>query len=140
MNTRDTRPMDENMDISAVVLDLEQRAKAAAPALAVSSSEQRNLALKEAALAVRAFAPEILAANARDLEGIQGGGSESLHSSRVIVDCLAIGLRAAGLPEDAVQRADTRDRQAVKLLLQSTDHVDLITPRGGRGLVSLVQK
>ncbi|MFX0542944.1 glutamate-5-semialdehyde dehydrogenase [Roseovarius sp. S4756] len=68
------------------------------------------------------------------------GGSESLHSSRVIVSCLAEGLRAAGLPEDAVQLVDTRDREAVKLLLHSTEAVDLVIPRGGRGLVSLVQK
>jgi glutamate-5-semialdehyde dehydrogenase len=68
------------------------------------------------------------------------GGSESLHSSRVIVACLAAGLKAAGLPEDAVQLVDTRDREAVKLLLHSIDTVDLVIPRGGRGLVSLVQK
>ncbi|WP_458790696.1 glutamate-5-semialdehyde dehydrogenase [Yoonia sp. MH D7] len=68
------------------------------------------------------------------------GGSESLHSSRVIVACLAAGLKAAGLPEDAVQLVDTRDREAVKLLLHSTETVDLVIPRGGRGLVSLVQK
>jgi glutamate-5-semialdehyde dehydrogenase len=68
------------------------------------------------------------------------GGSESLHSSRVIVACLVAGLKAAGLPEDAVQLVDTRDRDAVKLLLQSTDTVDLAIPRGGRGLVSLVQR
>lgn len=68
------------------------------------------------------------------------GGSESLHSSRVIVACLAAGLKAAGLPEDTVQLVDTRDREAVKLLLHSTETVDLVIPRGGRGLVSLVQK
>ena len=68
------------------------------------------------------------------------GGSESLQSSRVIVDCMKQGLRAAGLPEDVVQLVDTRDREAVKLLLHSTETVDLVIPRGGRGLVSLVQK
>lgn len=68
------------------------------------------------------------------------GGSESLHSSRVIVGCLAQGLAAAGLPEDAVQLVDTRDREAVKALLHSTDTVDLVIPRGGRGLVALVQR
>jgi len=68
------------------------------------------------------------------------GGSESLHSSRVIVACLAEGLDAAGLPQNAVQLVDTRDREAVKLLLHSTDTVDLVIPRGGRGLVSLVQR
>jgi glutamate-5-semialdehyde dehydrogenase len=68
------------------------------------------------------------------------GGSESLQSSRVIVACLAQGLAAAGLPEDAVQLVDTRDREAVKALLHSTETVDLVIPRGGRGLVSLVQR
>ncbi|AGI69505.1 gamma-glutamyl phosphate reductase ProA [Octadecabacter antarcticus 307] len=67
-------------------------------------------------------------------------GSESLHSSRMIAACLTQGLRAAGLPADAVQLVDTRDREAVKLLLHSTETVDLVIPRGGRGLVSLVQK
>lgn len=68
------------------------------------------------------------------------GGSESLHSSRVIVACLAEGLDAAGLPPGAVQMVDTRGREAVKLLLHSTETVDLAIPRGGRGLVSLVQR
>jgi len=68
------------------------------------------------------------------------GGSESLNSSRVIVDCLKAGLKAAGLPEDAVQMVDTRDREAVRCLLHSTDYVNLAIPRGGRGLVSLVQR
>ncbi len=228
MNTMSTQPIGTNLDVSAVVLELGQRAKAAAPALAMATSQQRNLALNEAAKALRSRASEILTANARDLEGVRDsgkdaafidrltltqdritdmadaldaiaaqddplgkvlasfqrpnglniervsvpigviamiyesrpnvgsdagglciksgnavilrGGSESLHSSRVIVACLAMGLRAAGLPEDAVQLVDTRDREAVKLLLHSTDSVDLVIPRGGRGLVSLVQK
>jgi glutamate-5-semialdehyde dehydrogenase len=68
------------------------------------------------------------------------GGSESLHSSRVIVDCLAEGLLAAGLPAKAVQLVDTADRRAVTQLLQAVETVDLAIPRGGRGLVSLVQR
>ncbi|SHF61396.1 glutamate-5-semialdehyde dehydrogenase [Loktanella atrilutea] len=68
------------------------------------------------------------------------GGSESLQSSRVIVACLSQGLSAAGLPTDAVQMVDMRDRDAVKALLHSTGTVDLVIPRGGRGLVSLVQR
>jgi glutamate-5-semialdehyde dehydrogenase len=214
------------MDVAAVVADLGQRAKAAAQELALATADQRNLALREAAKALRARTDDILTANAADLDSISGkdaafidrltltqdrvaamadavdaiaaqsdplgrtlatfdrpnglkidrvsvpigviamiyesrpnvgsdagalcvksgnavilrGGSESLHSSRVIVACLAQGLLAAGLPEDAVQLVDTRDREAVKLLLHSTDTVDLVIPRGGRGLVSLVQK
>ncbi|RAK16470.1 glutamate-5-semialdehyde dehydrogenase [Salipiger aestuarii] len=68
------------------------------------------------------------------------GGSESFHSSRAIHDCLVEGLRAAGLPEDAIQLVPTRDRAAVTELLQMTDDVDVIVPRGGKGLVSLVQR
>lgn len=217
-----------DIDVAAVVADLGGRAKSAARDLALTSAEQRNLALREAAKALRARAPEILAANTLDVDSIRGsgkddafidrltltgdrvaamadavdaiagqddplgrtlatfnrpnglkidrvsvpigviamiyesrpnvgsdagalcvksgnavilrGGSESLHSSRVIVACLVQGLRAAGLPEAAVQLVDTRDREAVKLLLHSIDTVDLVIPRGGRGLVSLVQK
>jgi glutamate-5-semialdehyde dehydrogenase len=67
------------------------------------------------------------------------GGSESLHSSGVLVDCLRAGLAAAGLPADAVQLVPTRDRAAVRALLTMTDLVDVIVPRGGKGLVGLVQ-
>ncbi|MGI3184083.1 glutamate-5-semialdehyde dehydrogenase [Nioella aestuarii] len=68
------------------------------------------------------------------------GGSESFHSSGLLTECLKDGLRAAGLPEDAVQLVPTRDRAAVKELLTMTDTVDVIVPRGGKGLVGLVQR
>ena len=67
------------------------------------------------------------------------GGSESLHSSGALVDCLRAGLVVAGLPADAVQLVPTRDRAAVRALLTMTDFVDVIVPRGGKGLVGLVQ-
>ncbi|MDA0924421.1 MAG: glutamate-5-semialdehyde dehydrogenase [Proteobacteria bacterium] len=67
------------------------------------------------------------------------GGSESLHSSGALIDCLRAGLKAAGLPEDAVQLVPTRDRAAVRALLTMTEFVDVIVPRGGKGLVGLVQ-
>jgi glutamate-5-semialdehyde dehydrogenase len=67
------------------------------------------------------------------------GGSESFHSSGVLVACLKEGLRAAGLPEHAVQLVPTRDRAAVRELLTMTEFVDVIVPRGGKGLVGLVQ-
>ncbi|SIT82414.1 glutamate-5-semialdehyde dehydrogenase [Yoonia rosea] len=226
MNDMSTEP--KGSDIATIVADLGQRAKAAARDLSMATTAQRNLALTEAAKALRAKTADILAANDKDLESIRDsgkdaafidrlkltddrvaamgdaldaiaaqddplgrtlatfdrpnglrierisvpigviamiyesrpnvgsdagalciksgnavilrGGSESLHSSRVIVACLAQGLAAAGLPEDAVQLVDTRDREAVKALLHSTDTVDLVIPRGGRGLVSLVQR
>lgn len=215
-------------DVATIVADLGRRAKAAARGLSMASTKQRNMALTEAAKALRAHCADILAANSKDIEGVkdsgkdvaffdrltltedrvaamadaldaiaaQGdplgrtlatfdrpnglkidrvsvpigviamiyesrpnvgsdagalciksgnaiilrGGSESLHSSRAIVACLVEGLAAAGLPQDAVQLVDTRDREAVKLLLHSIDTVDLVIPRGGRGLVSLVQR
>ncbi len=68
------------------------------------------------------------------------GGSESFRSAGVIHACLQEGLRAAGLPEDAIQRIPTRDRAAVSEMLTMTDHVDVIVPRGGKGLVGLVQR
>ena len=68
------------------------------------------------------------------------GGSESFHSSGAILECLVAGLKAAGLPEDAIQRVPTRDRAAVSEMLTMTDHIDVIVPRGGKGLVGLVQR
>jgi len=68
------------------------------------------------------------------------GGSESLHSSRAIHACLVQGLADAGLPEDAVQLVPTRDRAAVSEMLAMTDYIDVIVPRGGKGLVGLVQR
>ena len=68
------------------------------------------------------------------------GGSESFHSATAINACMQEGLRAAGLPEAAIQLVPTRDRDAVKAMLQATDHIDVIVPRGGKGLVGLVQR
>ncbi|MEW2916231.1 glutamate-5-semialdehyde dehydrogenase [Ruegeria sp. ANG10] len=68
------------------------------------------------------------------------GGSESFHSSGAIHACLVQGLKAANLPEDSIQLVPTRDRAAVQELLTLTDYVDVIVPRGGKGLVGLVQR
>ena len=67
------------------------------------------------------------------------GGSESRHSTRVIVECMRKGLAAAGLPQDAVQTVGTTNREAVAALLKADEYVDLVIPRGGRGLVELVR-
>ena len=67
------------------------------------------------------------------------GGSESRHSTRVIVEAMQSGLVAAGLPRDAVQTVQTTDRAAVAALLKADEFVDLVIPRGGRGLVELVR-
>jgi glutamate-5-semialdehyde dehydrogenase len=69
------------------------------------------------------------------------GGSESLHSSRAIHACLTAGLRAAGLPEDAVQLVPTTDRAAVGLMLGGmTEYLDVLVPRGGKSLVTRVKE
>ncbi|WP_317054693.1 glutamate-5-semialdehyde dehydrogenase [Roseovarius rhodophyticola] len=68
------------------------------------------------------------------------GGSESFHSSGAIHTCLVEGLAEAGLPEDAIQLVPTRDRAAVQAMLTMTDTIDVIVPRGGKGLVGLVQR
>ncbi|WP_126976622.1 glutamate-5-semialdehyde dehydrogenase [Frigidibacter oleivorans] len=67
------------------------------------------------------------------------GGSESFHTSTALHDCLVEGLRQAGLPADAIQFVPTRDRAAVTELLRMVEYVDVIVPRGGKGLVGLVQ-
>ena len=68
------------------------------------------------------------------------GGSESFHSSGEIHRCLAQGLMSVGLHPEAIQRVPTRDRAAVSEMLTMTDHIDVIVPRGGKGLVGLVQR
>ena len=68
------------------------------------------------------------------------GGTESQHSSRAIHACLVEGLEAAGLPAGAIQLIPTQDRAAVGVLLSMSDSVDIIVPRGGKGLIERVQK
>ena len=67
------------------------------------------------------------------------GGSESYHSSTALYECILDGLRAAGLPEASVQMVPTRDRAAVAEMLRMVPYIDVIVPRGGKGLVGLVQ-
>jgi len=68
------------------------------------------------------------------------GGSESLNSATAIHQALVTGLRQAGLPETAVQMVPTRDREAVAAMLRAQEFIDVIVPRGGKGLVGLVQR
>ncbi len=68
------------------------------------------------------------------------GGSEGFNSSTAIHACLQQGLRDANLPQDAIQLVPTRDRAAVQEMLTMTDTIDVIVPRGGKGLVGLVQR
>ncbi|WP_316015676.1 glutamate-5-semialdehyde dehydrogenase [Roseobacter sp. HKCCA0434] len=216
-----------DMDVRGVMAAMGAAAKAASAELAFASGDAKRAALEAAADAVDAAIPEIVAANARDMEfgrgkGLSGamldrlmldegriggiaaglravagqddpvgaviaewdmpsglhirrvrtpigvigviyesrpnvtadagalclksgnavilrGGSESFHSSAAIHACMVEGLRAAGLPEAAIQLVPTRDRAAVGEMLTMTDHIDVIVPRGGKGLVGRVQ-
>ena len=217
---------DQKLDPQIHIVQLGERARAAARALLGASTEQKNTALREAAKALREATPKLVEANSRDVDSVRGkkpdsfidrlmldegriagmasalkqiaelpdpvgrklatferpngltiervavpigvigmiyesrpnvgadasalclksgnavilrGGSESRHSTREIVACMQAGLRAADLPEDAVQTVQTTDREAVAALLRAVDHVDLVIPRGGRGLVELVR-
>jgi glutamate-5-semialdehyde dehydrogenase len=68
------------------------------------------------------------------------GGSEALHSNIAVANCIAQGLRAAGLPEALVQVVNTADRAAVGKLLTMPEYVDVIIPRGGKGLIERVMQ
>jgi len=66
------------------------------------------------------------------------GGSESLASNCAIAACIAQGLKAAGLPETAVQVIETADRAAVGQMITMPEYVDVIVPRGGKGLIERI--
>jgi len=68
------------------------------------------------------------------------GGSEAIHSNQAIAACVHQGLREAGLPENAVQVVATTDREAVGELITMKDFVDVIVPRGGKGLIERVSE
>ncbi len=68
------------------------------------------------------------------------GGSEALASNRAIAGCVRAGLRAAGLPEDAVQLIGTADRAAVGELITLNEYVDIIVPRGGKELIERLSR
>jgi len=66
------------------------------------------------------------------------GGKEAIRANQAIAACVREGLRAAGLPEDAVQVVETTDRAAVGELLRMNEYVDIIVPRGGKGLIERI--
>ena len=66
------------------------------------------------------------------------GGSEAIHSNQAVGACVHEGLKAAGLPETAVQVIETTDRAAVGELITMKDYVDIIVPRGGKGLIERI--
>ncbi len=66
------------------------------------------------------------------------GGSEALHSNQAIAECIQYGLQKTGLPAECVQVVETTDREAVGELLRLKNFVDVIIPRGGKGLIERV--
>ena len=66
------------------------------------------------------------------------GGSEAIHSNQAIAACVKEGLKAAGLPETAIQVIETTDRPAVGELITMKEFVDVIVPRGGKGLIERI--
>ncbi|MBX3641185.1 MAG: glutamate-5-semialdehyde dehydrogenase [Nitrosomonas sp.] len=66
------------------------------------------------------------------------GGSEAIHSNQAIAKCVREGLVAAGLPESAIQVIETTDRAAVGELITMQKYVDVIVPRGGKGLIERI--
>ncbi len=96
--------------------------------IAVIFESRPNVAADAAGLAVKSGNGAILR-----------GGSESAKSVEVILDAVTEGLRSAGLPLAAVEAVPTQDREAVGHLLEMTEFIDLLIPRGGRSLVERVQ-
>ncbi|MCG7955488.1 MAG: glutamate-5-semialdehyde dehydrogenase [Candidatus Thiodiazotropha endolucinida] len=68
------------------------------------------------------------------------GGSEAYYSNQAIAQCIAAGLSRAGLPEAVVQVVATTDRQAVGAMITMPDYVDVIIPRGGKGLIERISQ
>ena len=68
------------------------------------------------------------------------GGSEAIHSNQAIADCVTRGLAEAGLPKTAVQVLATTDRAAVGEMITMPEYVDVIVPRGGKGLIERISR
>mgnify|MGYP000277108745 CR=1 FL=1 len=68
------------------------------------------------------------------------GGSEAIHSNAAVAECIKVGLKAAGLPENTVQVVKTTDREAVGELITMPEYVDVIVPRGGKGLIERISR
>jgi len=66
------------------------------------------------------------------------GGSEAIHSNKAVAQCIQDGLKEVGLPSECVQVVEVTDREAVGELLRLKDYVDVIIPRGGKGLIERV--
>ena len=97
--------------------------------IAIVYESRPNVTVDAAALCVKSGNSAILR-----------GGSEAIESNRVLARIVREGLADAGLPVDAVQLVNTTDRAAVGALAQMTEYVDLLVPRGGRGLIERLMR
>jgi len=68
------------------------------------------------------------------------GGKEALHCNQAIAACISTGLAAADLPDSVVQIIDTTDREAVGLMITMPEYIDVIVPRGGKGLIERISR
>ena len=68
------------------------------------------------------------------------GGSEAIHSNQAIAACIQRGLNLVGLPETVIQVVETTDREAVGALITMSEYVDVIVPRGGKGLIERISQ
>jgi glutamate-5-semialdehyde dehydrogenase len=68
------------------------------------------------------------------------GGSEAIESNRALAECIRIGLQAAELPAEVVQVVETTDRAAVGALITMPEYVDVVVPRGGKGLIERISR
>lgn len=68
------------------------------------------------------------------------GGSEAIHSNQAVAECIREGLAVAGLPQETVQVVKTTDREAVGKLITMPEYVDVIVPRGGKGLIERISR
>ncbi|MFN3990227.1 MAG: glutamate-5-semialdehyde dehydrogenase [Erythrobacter sp.] len=105
-----------------------QRIRVPIGTIGIIYESRPNVTADAAALCVRAGNAALLR-----------GGSEAVHSNRAIHAALVAGLAAGGVPEDAVQLIPTQDRAAVGAMLTASGLIDMIVPRGGKGLVARVQ-
>ena len=97
--------------------------------IAIIYESRPNVTIDAAALCIKSGNAAILR-----------GGSEAIESNRVLAQIVRDALVSAGLPADAVQLIDTTDRAAVGMLAQMTEYVDLLVPRGGRGLIERLMR
>jgi glutamate-5-semialdehyde dehydrogenase len=97
--------------------------------IAIIYESRPNVTVDAAALCVKSGNSAILR-----------GGSEAIESNRVLANIVREGLAHAGLPVDAVQLVNTTDRAAVGALAQMTEYIDLLVPRGGRGLIERLMR